>query len=81
MANLRKFDFTFDKKNDDWVLRQRGAASATRRFKTKEDGTKGGVLGGAIGKEGGSVVIHKKDGVIQQERTFPRSADPKKSPG
>ncbi len=29
----------------------------------------------------GSVRIHKVDGSIQEERTYPRSADPKKSKG
>lgn len=29
----------------------------------------------------GSVKIHKVDGTIEEERTYPRSADPKKSPG
>lgn len=29
----------------------------------------------------GSVVIHKKDGKIQEERTYPRKRDPRKSKG
>lgn len=32
-------------------------------------------------KPGGSLRIHKKDGKIQEERTYPRSRDPKRSPG
>ncbi len=28
-----------------------------------------------------SVKIHKKDGTIQEERTYPRSADPRRSEG
>ncbi|MER9474366.1 hypothetical protein [Mesorhizobium sp. M0520] len=35
----------------------------------------------AVGKGGGSVRIKKLDGTIQEERTFPRSADPKDTPG
>lgn len=81
MSKLRKFDLTRDRKNDDWVLKERGAERATRRFETKDEGTKGGVLGGALGQQGGSVVIHDMKGKIQEERTFPRSADPKESPG
>jgi hypothetical protein len=38
---------------------------------------KGGVLGKAVGSGGGSVQIRKLDGTIQEERTFPRAADPK----
>ncbi|WP_429064677.1 DUF2188 domain-containing protein [Aeromonas bestiarum] len=29
----------------------------------------------------GSVKIHKEDGTIQEERTYPRSADPSKTKG
>jgi hypothetical protein len=32
-------------------------------------------------QDGGSVRIHKEDGKIQEERTFPRERDPKRSPG
>jgi len=35
----------------------------------------------AVGSGGGSVKIQKKNGRIQEERTYPGSADPKKSPG
>jgi hypothetical protein len=81
MSKLKKFDFQYDKKKGDWVLKERGNDRAVRRFDTKGKGTKGGVLGGAIGQQGGSIAIRKKNGTIQEERTFPRSADPKKSPG
>lgn len=30
---------------------------------------------------GGSLKIHNKDGTIQEERTYPRSADPRESEG
>jgi hypothetical protein len=39
------------------------------------------VLSRALGKEGGSVKIEKISGGYQEERTFPRSADPRKSKG
>lgn len=81
MAKLRKYDPTYDKKNDDWVLKQRGATAATRRFESKAEATKGGVISGALGKEGGSVAIRLKNGTIEEERTYPRSADPKSSEG
>ena len=38
-------------------------------------------LAAALGKEGGSVKIRKLDGKFQEERTYPRSKDPKRSPG
>ena len=81
MPNLRKFTFAYDKDKDDWALTQQGAAQATKRFKTKSEATKRGVLNDALGAQGGSVRIKKQDGKIQEERTFPRSRDPKKTSG
>lgn len=78
---LPKYHLTKDAKKGDWKLAQEGADRATRRFDKKAEATKGGVLADAIGKGGGSVRIHKADGPIQEERTFPRSKDPKGSPG
>jgi len=34
-----------------------------------------------MNREGGSLKIHKLDGTIQEERTYPRSKDPRKSKG
>ena len=34
-----------------------------------------------MGTAGGSVKIKTQDNKYQEERTFPRTADPKKSPG
>jgi hypothetical protein len=81
MAKLRKFDLVHDKVKDDWALKNRESGRTVKRFENKSEGTKGGVLSGAIGQQGGSVVIRKMDGKIQEERTFPGSADPKGSPG
>lgn len=79
--NLPRFHLTKDQEKGDWELRKAGAERATRRFETKSEATAGGVLGGAVGKEGGSVRIHLEKGRIQEERTYPRSRDPKGSPG
>ena len=46
---------------------------------TKAEALKG--LRTAVGPEGGSVRIRKVDNTIQEERTYPRSKDPKKTPG
>ena len=79
--NLPRYHLTKDAKKGDWALKKEGADRATRRFDTKDDATKGGALPGAIGGAGGSVRIHKTDGTIQEERTFPRGRDPKGTPG
>ncbi|MDW3183055.1 transposase [Roseobacter sp.] len=74
-------DATFYKQRDDWVLSEEGPDRARKRFKTKAEATKGGTLEKALGAQGGSVRIPKEDGKIQEERTFPRSRDPKNTPG
>lgn len=80
MAKLPKFTLSYDKVQDDWKLCN-GAKQVIQSFDRKADALQGGVLERAVGGAGGSVQIRKTDGVIQQERTYPRSADPKKSPG
>ena len=81
MARLPKYTLSHDENKDDWVLREDGAPRAKRRFESKADATAGGALRDALGGAGGSVKIQKKDGKYQEERTYPRSRDPKKSPG
>jgi hypothetical protein len=81
MTKLPKYTLSFDQQKQDWKLQKDGADRATRRFDTKSDATAGGVLAGAIGKDGGSVMIEKRRGGYQEERTFPRDRDPKKTPG
>lgn len=80
-TKLPKFTLDYDKKKEDWRLTNDATNRVVRRFDTKDDATKGGVLGSAVGTGGGSVKIKKMDNQYQEERTFPRSADPKKSPG
>jgi hypothetical protein len=81
MGNLRRFTFSYDRQNEDWTLRNDTTGRVVRRFDTKEEGTQGGVLSNALGSEGGSVRIEKVHGGYEEERTFPRSKDPSKSPG
>lgn len=81
MAKLPKYTLSHDEKKDDWILKEDGSSRATRRFEHKGDATKGGTLQNAVGAAGGSVKIQKKDGRFQEERTYPRSKDPRKSPG
>lgn len=81
MATIPKYTLDFDAKKEDWRLTNDATNRVVKRFDTKDDATKGGVLEGAIGKGGGSVKIKKLDNKYQEERTFPRKADPKRSPG
>ena len=81
MTKLPKYTLSKDQAKNDWVLKEDGGSRAKRRFATKSEATEGGVLENAVGNSGGSVKIKKEDGQFQEERTYPRSADPKSSPG
>jgi len=78
---LDKYTLHKDRASDKWRLEREGSDRAKRVFDTKEDATKGGALRDAVGPNGGSVRIRKVDGTIQEERTYPRADDPKKTPG
>ena len=80
MPNLRRFTLAHDSNKDNWKLED-ASGRVVKRFDTKTEATKGGVLEKAVGSLGGSVRIHKEDGVLQEERTYPGSRDPKKSAG
>ena len=79
--NLPKFTVDFNEKKDSWELQNDKTNKVVKRFETKDDLTKGGVLKKLVGKEGGSVKIQKKNGKFQQERTYPKGRDPKSSKG
>jgi Uncharacterized protein conserved in bacteria (DUF2188) len=75
---MKKYDL--DHNGDDWFLRQQGNQKATKVFhdqtKTEALRTMKEHLDGPA-----SVRIKKLDHTIQEERTYPRSSDPRKSPG
>jgi hypothetical protein len=81
MSKLPKFTLSHNEKKDRWELKGDSTDRVKKAFETKAEATAGGVLEKAVGKEGGSVKIQKLSGVFQEERTFPGSKDPKKSPG
>ena len=81
MGRLPKFTLEKNEAKDRWDLKNDATNRTVKTFETKDDATSRGVLKKAVGEGGGSVKIQKENGVFQEERTFPRSADPKKSPG
>ena len=81
MANLRKFTLSHDKKSGDWKLKADTSHQTVHTFRTKTRALEGGVLKSTLGPAGGSVKIKKANGVIQEERTYPRSRDPRRSKG
>jgi hypothetical protein len=72
--------YTLKEDGGAWVLKDQEGGVVTT-FKIKDEATGGGELEKAIGAKGGTVRIHKVDGTLEEERTFPRSEDPRRSPG
>jgi len=64
---------------DGWELKKTGAERAAKRAATKQ-GLVGSLADFFDGKTA-SVKMHKADGTIEEERTYPRSADPRRSKG
>lgn len=81
MAKLPKFTLSYEKKKDAWALKNDRTDRVIRRFDTKEEATIGGVLKDAVGQDGGSVKIQKRNRRFLEERTYPRSKDPRRSRG
>jgi hypothetical protein len=77
MGRMKRIDVS--KKGDQWVAEagDKVVAKADRKVdavrKTASEAKKM--------PEAVTVKIHKADGKIQQERTYPRAADPRKSKG
>lgn len=76
---LDRYDLVKSKTGPGWDLNGPGGKTKAT-FATKGEPLKDGALEKAIGGKG-SVRIHTEVGAIEEERTFPRSADPRKSPG
>ena len=75
---MDSYHFLF--KDDQWKLTRAGAERAA----LVSDKTKEKALEAAIAymiQHEGSLKIHGLDGTIQEERTYPRSADPTSSKG
>jgi hypothetical protein len=79
MTNLPRFTLSKDQEQGDWKLTN-SKGTVVHRWGSKEDATAGGQLEAATHGEG-SVRIEKERGGFEEERTFPRSRDPKQSPG
>lgn len=80
-STLPKLTLTYIEKNATWALEQDKTGKVVRKFEDKQDATKGGVLRKIVGKIGASVKIQKMNGRFQEERTYPKSKDPRSSKG
>lgn len=73
-------NYHLTKEDDQWKLHRQGADRASKVF----DGTKEEAIRQSadyLKDRGGSLKIHKEDGKFQEERTYPKSADPRESKG
>jgi hypothetical protein len=71
-------NFHLTTNGDRWELHAEGG-KALASFETKAEALEGSIS--IVTKRTGSLKIHKADGTIEEERTYPRALDPKKSPG
>jgi hypothetical protein len=67
------------KKGDEWRFRQYSSNRAIRIFENKSEGINFSTK--YMQNHGGSLKIKREDGTIQEERTYPRSSDPRRSIG
>jgi len=64
---------------DGWELKKAGAERASKKAATKQELMN--ALTDFFDGKTASVKIHKADGSIEEERTYPRSADPRRTKG
>ena len=72
-------NYHITKNGDKWKFKKEGSERASLTADTKSDIIQ--QMRNFMEDKTGSVKIHKGNGVIQEERTYPRAADPKKSKG
>lgn len=74
---MKRFDVV--KKSDQWVAESGNQIVAKAR--TKEAAVRRTAQAAKADPEAVTVKIHKVNGRIQEERTYPRKADPRRSKG
>jgi hypothetical protein len=75
---LPRFTLKDTTQSGSWDLKN-PIGDIVKRFSKKTDATKSGVLERTM--RHGTVRIRNKDGRIEEERTFPRSEDPRRHTG
>lgn len=73
--------YHLSKDDGKWKLKKEGAQRASKTFEGPKEEAIRKSADHIKGGSGGSLKIHKEDGKIQEERTYPRSKGPKNSPG
>ncbi|MCU0680138.1 MAG: DUF2188 domain-containing protein [Planctomycetes bacterium] len=81
MNILIKYTLSHNRDNKNWELKEDKTKEILVSFPIKKRALSKGVLKKVLGNNGGSVKVKNIKGGFQEERTFPRSKDPKKSEG
>lgn len=66
----RKYSLRFEPAREKWILKNDETEKIVRIFDSKEAATRAGALRKALGRRGGSVIVRKLNGVLEEERTF-----------
>lgn len=69
------------KKGDQWRAESKGRAVPNTSAPTKAEAVQKTAKAARAAAAAVSVKIHKESGRIQEERTYPRKADPRRSKG
>ena len=80
ISNLRRLTLSYDRTDRSWALTEDGSWRELARFDRKGDAL-AGRLADFAGAQGASVKIQNPDGSCEEERTYPRSGDPRRSEG
>lgn len=72
-------NYHLTKGDDCWILKSEGGDTEKLLSEDKSRAIKEAVEW--LSDQTASLKIHKMDGTIEEERTFPRSADPRESEG
>ena len=76
MAKLPRFSLSQNEKTKKWELKKEGSGEVVKTLRQQGRRHQGRSAEKAVGGMG-SVRIRKRDGKIQEERTYPRSMDPR----
>jgi hypothetical protein len=79
MKSMKRIDVV--KRGNQWVGETGSKRQVVSKAPTKEAAVKRTAAVAKKDRDAVSVKIHNLDGKIQEERTYPRSADPRRSPG
>lgn len=72
-------NYHITKDDEHWKFQKQGSSRAIRLFDTKAEAIQ--YMRQYMNGKTGSVKIHLENGRIEEERTYPRGADPSQSPG